>query len=209
MIAWSIKGRELVTCNCAYGCPCQFNAPPTHGHCEAVAGLDIQEGRFGEVRLDGLKVVSVMRWPGAIHEGRGEAFIIIDERADEAQRTALLTVLSGKETKPGATIWNVFAATLDRVHDPVFKPIAIAIDVDARRARIAVDGLVEASAEPIKNPVTGAEHRVRIDMPDGFEYRLAEMGSGSARAEGPIPLGLSGTYAQLANIHLTQDGVAG
>ena len=41
---------------------------------------------------------------------------------------------------------------------------------------ILVDGVYEVLGEPIKNPVTGAEHRVRIDLPHGFEYRIAEMG---------------------------------
>src|SRR5438034_944809 len=30
---WTIHGREFANCNCAYGCPCQFNALPTHGNC--------------------------------------------------------------------------------------------------------------------------------------------------------------------------------
>ena len=28
-IDWHIKGRQFGNCNCNYGCPCQFNAPPT------------------------------------------------------------------------------------------------------------------------------------------------------------------------------------
>jgi hypothetical protein len=89
----------------------------------------------------------------------------------------------------------------------VFEDIAIDIDVDARRAHVVVAGLVDVSAEPIRNPVTGAAHRARIDLPDGFEYSIAEMGSGSAQVKGPIPLTLDGTYAQLAHLHLNQNGV--
>ena len=33
---WMIRGVEYTNCNCAYGCPCQFDSPSTHGHCEAV-----------------------------------------------------------------------------------------------------------------------------------------------------------------------------
>ena len=39
MVTWEIKGREFGSCNCNYGCPCQFNALPTHGHCRALAVL--------------------------------------------------------------------------------------------------------------------------------------------------------------------------
>jgi hypothetical protein len=46
-VKWMIKAREFVNCNCAYGCPCQFNALPTHGNCEAVAGMEIDQGYHG------------------------------------------------------------------------------------------------------------------------------------------------------------------
>ena len=159
MIPWEVQADEFVNCNCAYGCGCQFNALPTHGRCEAVGGFAIKKGHFADVKLDGLRAVAVMQWPGPIHQGRGKAFMIVDERADQRQREALLAILSGKETKPFATIWNVFASTMEKVFDPVFKPIDIAIDVDSRKGHIRVDGLVDVKGEPIRNPVTGHEHR--------------------------------------------------
>lgn len=207
MTPWEIKAREFTNCNCAYGCPCQFNALPTHGNCQAVSGMIIERGRFGDVVLDGLKFVGVLTWPGPIHEGGGKAFMVIDDRADDRQRQALLTILSGQETEPGKTIWNVFAATLDEVFEPEFKPIDMDIDIEKRRGRIHVTGLIECEGRPIINPVTGAEHRVRIDLPDGFEYSLAEVGSASSRVAGPIPLSLSDSYGQFAHIHLSQSGI--
>ena len=83
----------------------------------------------------------------------------------------------------------------------------MSIDVDARRGRVTVGGLIDMTAEPIRNPVTGAEHRARIDLPDGFEYTVAEMGSGTSSVSGPIPLKLEATYAQLAHLHLNQSGI--
>ena len=71
-VKWTIKAREFVNCNCAYGCPCQFNALPTHGNCQAVAGMQIDEGHHGDTRLDGLRFVGIFRWPGAIHEGNAK-----------------------------------------------------------------------------------------------------------------------------------------
>lgn len=84
-VKWMIKAREFVNCNCAYGCPCQFDA--------LVSPLGWQ-------RLDGLRFVGIFRWPGAIHEGKGEPAVVIDERASEPQRTALLRILSGQDTEP-------------------------------------------------------------------------------------------------------------
>lgn len=208
MTPWEIKATELVNCNCAYGCPCQFNALPTHGFCEAIGAFDIVSGHHGDVRLDGLRAIGILKWPGPIHEGRGKAFMIIDERANEPQREALLRILSGEDTEPGKTVWNVFASTVEQVFDPIFAAIDMSIDVDARRGYARVgDGMVDLKAEPILNPVTGAEHRARIDLPDGFEYTVAEMGSGTSRVTGPIPLNLEATYAQLAHIHLGPSGI--
>jgi hypothetical protein len=209
MTYWEIQADEFASCNCAYGCPCQFNALPTHGNCEAVAGYLIERGHFGNVPLDGLRVIGVMAWPGAVHEGRGRSLWIIDERASEAQREALLTILNGGETDPGATVWNVFASTMEERFEPLYKAIEIKIDIDARQGRLSVEGLVRSEGVPIRNPVTGDEHRVRIDLPEGFEYRLAEVGSATFKTEGPIPLSHQDSYAQFARIHLDNHGVVG
>src|SRR5215468_5659233 len=97
----SIKAREFVNCNCSYGCPCQFNGLPSYGNCEAVSAMQIDEGIHGNTRLDGLRFVGIFRWPGAIHEGKGEAAVVIDERANEAQRNAFLRILTGQDTEAG------------------------------------------------------------------------------------------------------------
>lgn len=206
MIPWEIEADELSACNCNYGCPCQFNALPTYGNCEAMVGMEIKRGHFGATRLDGLRAVAVLQWPGPIHEGAGKAFNIIDVRADEAQREALLTIFSGGETEAGATIWNVFAATLDEVFETVFEPIDLSVDVDARLGHVRVDGLIEGSGRPIRNPVTGEETRARIDLPNGFEYNLAEMGSSTFRTMGPIEMAYDDRYAQFSHLHINNYG---
>jgi len=37
--------------------------------------MQIDEGIHGNTRLDGLRFVGIFRWPGAIHEGKGEAAV--------------------------------------------------------------------------------------------------------------------------------------
>ena len=80
---WVIKGSEFANCNCSYGCPCQFNDLPTHGNCRGVFGIQIEEGYFGDVRLDGLRAAVLAATPGALHEGNGTMQLVIDERADD------------------------------------------------------------------------------------------------------------------------------
>jgi len=206
-VAWMLKGRNFSHCNCAYGCPCQFNALPTLGNCQAMTGLDIDEGYHGETRLDGLRFGGVFRFPGPIHEGHGEVVPIIDERATPAQRDAILRIMSGQDTEPGATIFQVFSAMLEKVHDPIFAKIDLEIDVDARKARFIVPGVIDARGEPIVNPVTKQQHRARIDMPDGFEFTVAEVGRGWANTSGAIALNLADSHAHFADLHMTGTGV--
>ena len=207
MVEWRIKGKEFANCNCSYACPCQFNDLPTYGNCAAAAGFEIEEGHFGDVKLDGLCAAMIASWPKAVHEGNGTMQLIIDERANEAQRDALIKILTGQETKEMATMWWVFSAMSPNKLPPLFRPIHFEVDVDGRRARLVVPGLLETVGEPIHNPVTGMEHRVRIDLPNGFEYRVAEIGSGTTKATGDIPLELTSSYGQFANIHLSHEGV--
>jgi hypothetical protein len=204
---WEIQGTELINCNCAYGCPCQFMAIPTHGFCEAMGGIAIDKGRHGDVSLDGLKLAMVFHWPGPIHEGKGHCQRIVDARADARQREALLRIMSGQDTDPFATMFAVFATTLEKVYDPIFTDIDFDVDVDARRGKVRAAGVFELSAEPIRNPVTGDEHRVRIDLPHGFEYELAEIGSGTGQSQGALQLKLDKTYAQFARLHMNSHGV--
>jgi hypothetical protein len=206
-IEWMIDGREFANCNCSYGCPCQFNAPPTHGWCEAATGYRIETGRFGDVKLDGLCAATLYQWPGPVHKGNGKMQLIIDERADARQRDALCTIMTGGETQQMATMWWVFAAMCPTKFEPLFKPITLEIDIASRRGQLVIPGVVETFGEPIRNPVTGAEHRARIDLPNGFEYRIAEIGSGRTKARGTIKLELENTYAQFAELHLSGKGV--
>lgn len=207
-VKWAFKGREFINCNCAYGCPCQFNALPTYGDCKTVAGFHIDEGHHGKTRLDGLSFVLIARWPKAIHMGHGEAVVVIDERATSEQREALLRIITGQDTEPGATIFQVFSTVLEKIHDPIFAPIEFDVDVDARRARVAVPGITEGRGEPIVNPVNGKEHRVRINLPNGFEYETSESGRGWSKAfGGPVQMELSDSYGQFAHLHLSQSGV--
>ncbi|HKS94241.1 MAG TPA: DUF1326 domain-containing protein [Gammaproteobacteria bacterium] len=205
--AWMLEGRNFSHCSCAYGCPCQFNALPTRGHCHAVVGIAVDRGKHGDTRLDGLSFGGVFRWPGPIHEGHGEAVPVVDKRATPAQRDAILRIMSGQDTEPGATFFQVYLSMVEKVYDPVFENIELKIDVDARKARFVVPGVIEAHGEPILNPVTKQEHRARIDMPNGFEYRLAEAGRGWAKTFGAIKLNLADSHAHFAKLHIAGTGV--
>lgn len=167
-VDWSIRGPQISTGNCNWGCPCRFNALPTRGHCRA----------------------GLLAWPKAIHEGNGEVLAIVDESAGPAQREAALKILTGEQTEPGATIFNVLAATFAKVHEPLFKPIEFELHIEDRSGRFRVPGVIEAEVEPIRNPVTGA----------------AQYASSKTRASGAIPLDWSAGPAHLFTAHFTPRG---
>lgn len=171
---WRMIADETGTCNCAWGCPCQFNALPTHGRCEALVAVRIREGHYGSTKLDGVAFATAYWWPGAVHEGNGIVQLAIDERATAEQRTAIVNITSGRE---GGTLFEIFASVVSKVLDPIYVPIELSSDRDRRVAELKVPGLGEFRVEPIRNPVTGEEHRALIKLPEGFEYKEAEMGN--------------------------------
>jgi len=207
MIDWRIEATTFGNCNCDLNCPCQFELDPTRGHCRGVEIGIIDRGHFGDVRLDGLRYVQSYAWPGPIYEGNGEMQSIIDVRADPDQRRALETLLHGGEVEAAKTHWWVFHAMSPTVHETLFLPIEVEIDVDARRARAVIPGVLEATGTPIVSPVTGEEHRVRIDLPNGIEFEIAEVGRASTRSSAAVVLELDDSYGQFNRIHHTGKGV--
>jgi hypothetical protein len=204
---WKLRGRELANCNCEYGCNCQFGGLPDKGGCQAVFAMDIEEGVHGDIDLSGLKIAAVFHWPGPIHEGKGEAAAFVDERASEEQRNALLTIMTGGDTDPMATVFAVFASTVETMHDPLFVPIEFEADVEERRGRLRIPGHVEMDGMPIENAVNGAPVRAQIWLPDGFEYEVAEIGSGRSKSIAPMQIEHADSYAQFAHLHLDSHGI--
>src|SRR5919109_4372858 len=159
-----LNGLYLDSCNCAWGCPCQFNANPTHGNCRGVGVWAIHEGHFGDTNLDGVRWGGLISWPGAIHEGNGTMQLVFDESATEDQRAAIAELTSGRH---GGAFFEIFAAVCPNVPDPMTAPIEFESDRERRVAKIKLGEIAESRVEPIRNPVDNSEHRARIDLPDG------------------------------------------
>ena len=69
--------------------------------------------------------------------------------------------------------------------------------------------MLEAENEPIRNPVTGAPHRIQIMMPEGFEHRGAEVCSSRIASTGGIKFAVPQGHGSLATVVQTPQGVAG
>jgi hypothetical protein len=204
---WRLKGNWIKNCTCAFGCPCDFNARPTHGYCRGLVAMDVKEGFFGSVRLDGVKFAATVDFPGPLHEGHGTLQAIIDERTTPEQREASFGIFSGQNSAEG-TIFHIFAAITEKMLDPVFAPISFEFDLERRKARLDVPGVLSTQVQPIKNPVTGLEHRIRVVMPEGFEHTEAEVACASISSTGGIRFEVAEGHGSLAVVEQTPRGVA-
>ncbi len=191
---WHLRGTVVVACNCEYGCPCNFNALPSHGDCEGGWTWHVTEGLHEGVRLDGLTFSMAVDWPGAIHEGNGEALLLIDERADERQREIIGRFLAGQIGGP----WAILVNTIVRFHGPQFVPYEVALD-DEAHARVRAGEVLEMVTEPIRNPVTGAEVHPRAVLPEGLIFKDGAMLSSVAyKVSDGIAYDHPGKYAAVA-----------
>ena len=160
--AYRIKMNHLEACNCQHGCNCQFGGYPNEGYCEFLIAYDITEGRYGDVDLAGTKVVVIMKYPGAIHDGDGEGVFFVDDHASDEQVAALEEIWRGRA---GGMPWEALAGTLRSFEGPVRSPIEVKLD--GARSGFRVPGVLEVQQTPLVNPVTGEEKQVQIRYPKG------------------------------------------
>ena len=113
-MTWSLKGQYFEACNCEAACPCVFLSPPTEGECTALVGWHIEEGEFDGIQLDGLNVALAVLSPGHMAEVQWRVALYLDDRATEAQGTALAAIFSGQAgghpARLGAHIGEVLSA---------------------------------------------------------------------------------------------------
>jgi hypothetical protein len=187
--AWKLTGTVFVACNCDWGCPCNFNALPTKGKCEGGWTWHVEKGKYGDVALDGLSFSVYVNWPAAIHEGNGEALILVDERADERQRAAIETLVGGRVGGP----WGVLAWTWPTIHGPFAVPYEL--HLDGINSRIRCGDYVEIEGGPIRNPVSGAVATPGVVLPQGIIMKQGDLGASTRfRVTGAISYDHSGQY---------------
>jgi hypothetical protein len=93
---WEISGDYFESCNCEAACPCVFLSPPTTGECTVVVGWHINKGTMAGVNLSGLNFALAVHSPGHMAKVKWTLAAYVDARANDAQRKALETILSGQ-----------------------------------------------------------------------------------------------------------------
>ena len=198
---YRVKADSIEACNCNHGCNCQFAGVPNDGHCEFIIAYDVKDGRFGDVSLNGVRMVVTAKYPKAIHDGNGHVVVFIDEQASAPQVDAMVSILSGKM---GGMPWEALAGTVGRLDGPVRKPIAITHA--GTRSEVRIDGAIDLQLTPLRNPVTGEEKDVHIVYPKGGFFwndgSIATTGRMRASHNG-FSLDWPGRFASVAEVNWT------
>ena len=188
-MSWQLSGKVLIACNCDYGCPCNFNALPTHGDCEGGWIWSVDEGNVDGVDLKGRAGAVFADWPKAIHQGGGKASAYFDDGANDDQTAAMTRVLRGEVGGPWAMFINTY--TLDGPHRAKF-----AFNHADYSSTVIVDGVSELELEPIRNPVSGNQVHPEMVLPEGIIVKRAGLAASKVfRVRGDVAYDHSGKYA--------------
>jgi hypothetical protein len=180
---WSLKGQWFDVCRCAIPCPCSWAQPPDDDFCEGILLWHIQEGHYGNVKLDGLNVAMLGSFRGNVWDKASDFkdAIFMDERADEPQRAALQSVFSGQaggwpkrfgEMVTGQHMGFAFASI----------KVEIAADLSKWSAEIPAHNVV-AAAEALMGPTSEGKVTKIYNLPG------AETGPGGVATWGRTTAG--------------------
>ena len=205
---WLFKSETYDNCNCAVNCGCQFNLPSTYGYCQSAFVGNIVEGHFNDTPLAGLNWAGLYKWPGEIAEGNGKRQIVIDERADEAQRIALETIVAGEACAHLSNHFSVFGSLCSEFFETLFLPIDLEVDLERRTAAVDIPGVVKSSGRPIINSFDGEPFHIALVRPRGsFEFTYGEIGRGTTSVTGELEMAFEDSWALFCVHHYNQDGL--
>ncbi|HEY6975711.1 MAG TPA: DUF1326 domain-containing protein [Chitinophagaceae bacterium] len=169
---WTMELEYLQSCNCDYGCPCNFNALPTYGNCEALLGYHVLKGNFGDTNLDGVTFAWGLWWPKAIHLGDGIGALYVDSKASPEQVKSIEKIISGKY---GGGVFAIFPATFKTTLPT--KIAKIDFYYDPYDGWFTVEGAGEVRSQHITNPVTGAQWEGELMVPGGIAFKHGTVSS--------------------------------
>jgi len=144
--AWRARGTYFEACNCDAVCPCRRayggeGARSTHGVCDFALSWWIEDGRYGDVTLDGLTAVMVGYYEDRDRFTPWRVALIVDDSAEEAEQQALAAIFLGRAG--GTPLVNFTRAIGEVTH---VRPGRIELDHRRGHERIEVDGSVSVIA---------------------------------------------------------------
>lgn len=169
---WRMEVEALQSCNCDFGCPCNFDALPTQGNCEGIIAFRVRKGTFNETNIDSVKFALGVWWPKAIHDGDGIAALYIDNDATDEQVKAIEEITSGKH---GGAIFAILPMTLKKLYPT--KRTKIEFFYHEYDNWYNIEGVGKSKSEHILNPVTNDPLEGEVYLPGGIAFKRASVSS--------------------------------
>ncbi|HET7826570.1 MAG TPA: DUF1326 domain-containing protein [Anaeromyxobacter sp.] len=148
-MGWQVRGTYLESCSCEAICPCIVLGPPTEGDCRALVAWQIEEGRDGDVKLNGLHMAMLVHSPGKMHETKWRAAVYVDSRATSQQRESLLRIFGGKAGGHPAALASMIGEIVG------VKDAAISIRKQGKGYTVQIPSAVDTTLEPLVGPGGG------------------------------------------------------
>jgi hypothetical protein len=143
---WSARGLLFENCTCQLVCPghMHFSQACTHERCLGYWAIRVDQGRFGDVPLDGLRAFVAFDSPQRMMDGGWTEVVIIDQSATPAQRDAMDRILRGQ----AGGSWSRLAPFVARWLDTRYLPIEFVDEGTTHRG--AIPGLLTTSVSNIR-----------------------------------------------------------
>jgi hypothetical protein len=187
---WHARGSYFESCNCDAICPCRriggvAGGRSTHGVCLGALSWVIEDGRAGDVALDGLAVVLAFRYDDDEPGSPWNLFLYVDDRAGPDQHTALEDIFLGRSDgdirEHAPWIWKasrvlgVAPAAIEIDHTPRRQWLRVRDRVEVRvRAPVAEQSVVTCvipGHDRAGEELTVEVLKVAEEEPLEFEYR--------------------------------------
>jgi hypothetical protein len=135
MTGWHVAGSYLEACNCVAICPCRDTGGrpggrSTYGVCDFALFWQIEDGAFGQLRLDGLRVALAGSYHDEEHGSPWRVILYVDARGDQRRHDALVDIFLGRA---GGTTFENFARMIGEVY--AVRQTAIDLDFTPGRQR--------------------------------------------------------------------------
>ena len=140
---WKISGTYFETCNCEVGCPCVFLSPPTSADCTVLIAWHIEQGGFGDTKLDGLNTALAVHSPGHMLKTKWQVALYLDQRASPPQAEALGKIFSGQAGGHPSHLAPMIGTVLG------VKSAGIQYEAEGKRRSLRIEHIASAEIEAV------------------------------------------------------------
>jgi hypothetical protein len=149
---WAIKGELALSCNCTVFCPCVLSLgqhAPTEGYCQTWAGVRIDEGRFGDIDLTGIKFGFMADIPGRLARGNWTMALFVDDNAPAQAVKALTWIMSGRAGGSTALLKILGGAFLG------VRQVPITYETRGDTRIVTIEKIVDGAITPVRGQDEG------------------------------------------------------